>query len=234
MSKASEQLLNAIEAAEERRQAKRVVQEHEGLRLLSPSACDNCDRANVFQILGVEPTNTSDGLPAWMGTMIHEGGEDALRHLDPFGEVYRLETRLPGLPEMGLASGSSDIIFVADKNLVDLKTIKKKDKRYFPSLGKIRQVMLYGGMARNDGHDIETVEIIGIPRDGNTSDLMVWGPVEWDEQAANDALAYLQDMRQRAERVRDGDQSALPRPDRPAKTFCSIYCEFYGENCGGR
>ena len=234
MSKASEAILDAIRASEGRRQAKRITQADDGLVLLSPSACDNCDRANVFKILGTEPTNTSDGIPAWMGTTIHEAAEDALRHLDPFGEVYRLEERLPGIPEAGLADGNSDVIFVADKNLVDLKTVKKKDKRYFPSEGKIRQVMLYGGMARNAGHDIDTVEIIGICRDGNTDDLMVWGPVEWDEQIATEALDYLHEMRERAARVRAGDATALPRPDRPAKTFCSVYCEFYGDHCQGK
>ena len=234
MSKASEAILNAIEASEARRQARRTVEtDDQGLRLLSPSACDGCDRANVYSILGKTPTNTDDGLPAWMGTAIHEAAEEALRALDPFGDVYRLEERLPGLPEDGLAGGNSDIIFVADKNLVDLKTVKKKDRRYFPSLGKIRQVMLYGGMARNAGIEVDTVEIIGIPRDGNTSDLIEWGPVEWDEDAAMDALGYVRHMRERAIAVASGDLSALPRPDRPAKSFCARYCEFYGPETDG-
>ena len=233
MSKASDAILDAIDKAEERRQSKRVVQTEDELNLLSPSACDGCDRANVYKILGVEPTNVSDGLPAWMGTSIHEAAEQALRELDPFGDTYLLEKRLPGLVEYGLADGNSDVIFVADKNLVDLKTVKKKDKRFFPSVGKIRQVMLYGGMARNAGIDIETVEIIGICRDGNRDDLMVWGPVEFDPEVANDALEYLSEMRQRAVAYREGDERALPRPDRPAKTFCAVYCDFYGR-CKGK
>ncbi len=233
MSAALDQILAAIEASEDRRQSKRVVQSDDDLQLLSPSACDGCDRANVYKILGVEPTNTTDRLPAWMGTTIHEAAERALRELDPFGDTYLLEKRLPGLVERGLADGNSDIIVVADKNLVDLKTIKKRDKRYFPSLGKQRQVMLYAGMARNAGIDIETVEIIGICRDGNRQDIQVWGPEPWDEDAANAALDYLGEMRARAIAYREGHEEALPRPDRPAKTFCSVYCDFYGR-CKGK
>lgn len=234
MSKASQAILDAIAASEEVRQRKRITETHDGLVLLSPSNCDGCDRASVFKILGTEPTNTTDTLPAWMGTTIHEAAEEALRQLDPFGDTYLLEQRLPGINDRGLAGGNSDIIVVADKNLVDLKTIKKKDVRYFPSTGKIEQVMLYGGMARNAGIEIDTVEIIGIPRDGNTDDMVVWGPIEWDESFATAALEHLEELHDRARRVRDGDESAMPKPDRPAITFCSRYCEFYGPKCGGR
>lgn len=234
MSTALDQILEAIEASEARRQAKRTTERTEdGLKLLSPSACDNCDRANVYAILDTEPTNTTDDLPAFMGTTIHEAAEQALREVDPFGDTYLLEQRLPGLRERGLAGGNADVIFVEDKNLVDLKTVKKKDKRYFPSEGKIRQVMLYAGMARNAGLAVDTVQIIGLCRDGNRSDIVDWGPVEWEPEAATEALDYLADMQDRARRYRDGDEKALPRPDRPAKTFCSIYCEFYGR-CPGK
>jgi hypothetical protein len=233
VSKALDQILDAIEQSEGRRQRKRVVQNEDGLSLLSPSACDGCDRANVYKILGTEPTNTTDGLPAWMGTTIHEAAEEALRELDPFGDTYLLEQRLPGIAELGLADGNSDIIVVDEANLVDLKTVKKRDKRYFPSVGKIRQVMLYGGMARKANIDIETVEIIGLCRDGNKQDIQVWGPEPWSEEIASEALDYLGEMRERAVAYRQGDERALPRPDRPAKTFCAVYCDFYGR-CEGK
>jgi hypothetical protein len=226
-------ILDAIEQAEARRQSKRTVQIEEGLRLLSPSSCDGCDRANVYQILGVEPTNRTEGLPAWMGTMVHEGAEDALRQLDPFGDRFLLEQRLPGIAEMGLADGNSDVIFVDDQNLVDLKTIKKKDKRFFPSPGKVGQAMLYGGMAREAGIPIETDEIIGLCRDGTRDDIVVWGPHPFSEDTANHWLNHLRDLRERAVAVAQGDESAMPRPDRPAKTFCAVYCDFYGR-CEGK
>lgn len=232
-SPALDQILDAIEQSEARRQSKRITEIEDGLKLLSPSACDGCDRANVYSILGVEPTNTTDDLPAWMGTTIHEAAERALRELDPFGDLYLLEQRLPGIAEAGLAGGNSDLIVVADKNLVDLKTVKKKDKRYFPSDGKWGQVMLYGGMAINAGIDIETVQIIGFCRDGNRNDIVDTGPVEWSEEAASAWLERLSRLRERAAAYRAGDESALPRPDRPAKTFCSVYCEFYGR-CPGK
>ena len=53
------------------------------------------------------------------------------------------------------------------------------------------------------------------------------------EVLVEEVVAQGLEMQDRARRYRDGDERALPRPDRPAKTFCSIYCEFYGR-CPGK
>jgi hypothetical protein len=107
--------------------------------------------------------------------------------------------------------------------VTDFKTITKKNADYFISKQKRYQVHTYGFLMSNAGYEVKTVQLIGIPRDGNELDVIDWSE-PYDENVALEALAWLTDVEARKEE---------PAPEREANTFCKTYCQFFGELCQG-
>lgn len=152
-------------------------------------------------------------LPAIMGTAIHASIETAFRFK---GALIEHRVEIEGYPP-------ATIDYYKDGEVVDWKTIKLSGIDYFVSQQKRWQVQVYGYLMTLDGYKVDTVTLIGIPRDGTERDIIQHSE-PYDEATALEALAWLADVRA---------QNEAPEPERDPVTFCKNYCDFYGSLCQG-
>lgn len=190
---------------------------------VGPSGLGGCRRQTFFKIVGqkpinfVEPDEQMDRQGALIGTAVHESVEKAINRLKE--EHLLTEITLPGIPEL-LADGHTDLYRRDQKKIVDWKTPKKKNLRFFPGEQYRWQGQVYGYLAIIAGYEVEWVEIIGIVKDGAFKDNV--SHVErYDEAIAVKALDWLRNVKGMA---LNGE---LPPADYSGR-ICSEYCEFYG------
>jgi hypothetical protein len=188
-------------------------------KAIGPSALGGCKRRVWLQLQDAPKTNETERLPSWMGTAIHEVIAEGIKMDDPFGDRYLIEHRV----EREGMFGSVDFFDPETGAVVDWKTIKKSGARYFPKEQQRWQVQVYGWMLAGQGHDVQTVSLVGIPRDGTSSDVVIHTE-PYDETVALEALEWLEGVK--------GLEEA-PDPEMPAKTFCAAYCDYFGA-CPGR
>lgn len=180
------------------------------------SQLGGCRRQVWHQLQGHEGKNPTLRLASIMGTAIHASIEQALQD-----KGYLLEHRVEA--KDGLPPATIDCFDPATGTVTDFKTITKKNADYFISKQKRYQVHTYGYLMVQAGYEVNTVQLLGIPRDGNELDVIDWSE-PYDEAVALEALAWLVDVESRTD---------APNPERDATTFCKSYCQFYGDLCAG-
>lgn len=175
------------------------------------SSLGDC-RAKVWhQANGTEPTNKETlRLPALMGTAIHSVIEQAMKDADALIE-YRVEHE--DLPP-------ATIDYFKNGEIVDWKTSTVAGLTQWPSRRQIWQVQVYGYLLERDGHEVHTVTLVGIPRDGDERNIKVHSE-PYDPAVAVQALLWLDDVLEMQE----------PTPERDSQ-YCARYCKFYGA-CSG-
>ena len=179
------------------------------------SQLGGCRRKVWHQIQGHEGKNPTLRLASIMGTAIHEAIENSLsNHVTA---LYEHRVEIEGYPPATI-----DFYDPETKAVWDWKTITLKNVPYFQSQQKKWQVMVYAYLLTLDGYEVETVNLLGIPRDGNENDLIAWS-MPYDESVALEALAWLKDLESRTE---------APAPEMSG-VFCQSYCPFFGDLCGG-
>lgn len=190
---------------------------------LGPSSLGSCKRQVVYKLMGVEPINEAiKKLPSIMGTAIHETIERALRNKG-HNSVELTGQGIEGL----IAAPHIDFYREDQKKVVDWKTTKKSNQRYFPSLSQRWQVHTYGYLLKRSGYEVEVVELVSIARDGTEDDIKVHTE-PYDESVALDGLKWLED------RIVEAVNGELPEPEKFGN-FCKNYCPFYGEDlCLGK
>ena len=180
---------------------------------IGSSELGGCRRKVWYKLNGQEETNPNTlVLSAFMGTAIHTAIEKLFDKEE--GAVIELEVESRGL--------KGHIDYLADNTITDWKTITKKNVTYFGTTQQRWQVQTYALMAKDNGYEVDTVQLVGICRDGNEKDIVVLTE-QYDEQVALEALAWLDDIKARTE---------APAPERDA-IFCADYCPFFGA-CPGR
>lgn len=193
---------------------------------IGPSQVGGCRRQLWLKLSDAERTNKNTlRFPSMFGTAIHSYILQAFKNLDPFGERYMLEQEWTE-PDYGLI-GHIDCYDTQTKQVIDWKSTKKNNLRYFPSQQQRWQVQLYGYLLEKNGHEVKTVTLVAIPRDGDERD-MVYHTEPYDIAVVNEALAWLID-------VKTANHAPAPEKD-PA--LCSGYCPFYDatglKGCAGR
>ena len=193
---------------------------------IGPSQFGGCRKALWLQIHNAPRTNTNTlRFPSMYGTAIHQYILQAFKNLDPFGERYLLEQEV--YDEVRDLMGHVDCYDIVNKQVIDWKSTKKNNLRYFPSQQQRWQVQLYGYLLERAGHPVETVTLVAIPRDGTEQD-MVYHSEPFNMEIVNEAFAWL-------ESVKSAETVPAPEKD-PA--LCAGYCGFYdatGVNgCAGR
>jgi hypothetical protein len=179
------------------------------------SQLGGCRRKVWHQIQGHAGTNPTLRLASIMGTAIHEAIENSLsNHVTA---LYEHRVEIAGYPPATI-----DFYDPETKAVWDWKTITLKNVPYFQSQQKKWQVMVYAYLLTLDGFEVETVNLLGIPRDGNENDLIAWS-MPYDEGVALEALAWLKDL----------ESSTEPPAPEMSGVFCQSYCPFFGDLCGG-
>jgi hypothetical protein len=155
-------------------------------------------------------------LAAIMGTFIHHGIQEAIKREDPFGDNFLIEHRVSN-PKI---TGNVDL-FIKDKGLVvDWKTTKVRNMRYFPSAAQLYQVHIYGWLLAQEGYEVKQVSLVAIARDGEMKDIRVHIE-DYSEAIALEGIAWLDDIRAI---VANND----PAPDPTERvSFCAKYCGYY-------
>ena len=103
---------------------------------------------------------------------------------------------------------------------MDWKTTKVKSLRYFPSPQQRMQVQIYGWLLSQNGHKVNDVSLVAIPRDGEMSDIKAH--VEpYDENIALEGLAWLDEIKA----LVNNDEPAPEPTERLA--FCQKYCSYF-------
>jgi Domain of unknown function DUF83 len=179
------------------------------------SQLGGCRRQVWHKSRGDAETNDTLRLPAIMGTAIHTAIEAALNIP---GALIEHRVELDGLPPATI-----DFFDPTKGEVVDWKTITLKNVAYFVTQQKRWQVQTYGYLMEKAGHQVNTVTLVGIPRDGTENDIVVYSE-PYDPAVAEQALAWLADVTSREE---------APSPERDAASFCAKYCPFYGSACQG-
>lgn len=179
---------------------------------IGPSQIGGCRRKVWHQLQGTETLNKTYRLAAWMGTVLHRGIERAFDVADPFSERYLRETEVM---HNGL-KGHVDLYDKQDRAVIDWKTTKKKNLRFFPSHQQRTQVHLYGMLMEANGFPVDRVQLIAIARDGNENDVVSHSE-PYDAKVAAAGVEWLEDVKGRG---------SAPDPEQRV-TFCRDYCEFY-------
>jgi hypothetical protein len=81
------------------------------------------------------------------------------------------------------------------------------------------QIHLYGYLLIKNGYTVKDVALVGIPRDGKMSDILVYMQ-PYDEEIALQALEHLEKTREMVA------QQLQPRPEKPL-AFCADFCPYY-------
>ena len=178
------------------------------------SQLGGCSRQVYFKLNGAPGTNKGLRLASIMGTAIHSAIELALADS---GAMLETRVEVDGLPPATI-----DYYDPATKTVVDWKTIKLSGVPYFLSKQKRWQIQTYAYLLTLKGYEVDTVKLIGIPRDGTENDIIEHSE-PYDEAVALEALAWLENIKA---------MPFAPAPEMSGK-FCSDYCPFYGELCGG-
>lgn len=179
------------------------------------SELGGCKRKVWHKLNGDVETNTTKRLPAILGTAIHHAIEQAFADDEALIEE-RVEVD-------GYPPATIDYYSPKHKEVVDWKTITLKSVPYFVSKQKRWQVQTYAYLLTLTGKQVDTVTLVGIPRDGTEDDIQVYSE-PYDESVALSALAWLANVEALTE---------APAPEMDAISFCSKYCGFYGSVCSG-
>ena len=177
------------------------------------SELGGCRRRVWYRLNGQAETNPNTlVLSSFMGTAIHAAIEKLFDGEE--GVTVELEVESRGL--------KGHIDYISGNTITDWKTITKKNVAYFGSRQQRWQTQTYALMANDNGHNIDTVQLVGIARDGNENDIVVLTE-PYSEDVALEALAWLDDVKAATD---------APAPEKDA-TFCADYCPYFGA-CAGR
>lgn len=184
-------------------------------KAVGPSEIGGCRRRIWSRLVGAQETNPDTlSMAAFMGTAIHTAIEKKMkRRDDPFDPRYLLELEV----DYGDMRGHVDCYDTQAYEVIDWKTITKKKASAFPSGQQRTQVHIYGYLLEQNGHRVDTVTLVGIPRDGNELDVVIHSE-PYDERIALDGLKWLREIEQNLD--------VIPEPEMPAR-FCRDYCQFY-------
>ena len=180
---------------------------------VGPSEIGGCRRKVWYRLNGQPETNENQSkLAAIMGTAIHAAIEEAIGHLDPDGKDYLVETAV----EHGDMKAHIDLFIPSTGAVIDWKTSKVKNLSYFPSKQQRWQVQIYGYLLAQNGHTVNTVNLVAIARDGAEKDVKVHSEA-YDEDVALEALEWLTEVKA---------MESAPEPEKD-ESFCKHYCQYY-------
>lgn len=189
---------------------------------VGPSELGGCRRRVYERLHGTPSCNTTLRMAAWMGTAIHEELRKAVKREDPFGDRYLTEVEVSVDDPGGISlTGHVDVFDKQTGEVIDWKTTTKAKLADFPSRQQMWQVHVYGWLLSRNGYAVNTVTLVGIPRDADERYVKTYS-VPYDPEIAFEALGWLAQVQ--------GLESA-PEPEMHPN-FCKHYCQFWGPEHG--
>lgn len=184
-------------------------------KAVGPSEIGGCRRRIWSRLVGAQETNPDTlSMAAFMGTAIHTAIEKKMKRKDdPFDPRFLLELEV----EHDGIRGHVDCYDKREREVIDWKTITKRKSSSFPSAQQRTQVNIYGYLLEANGHPVDTVTLVGIPRDGNELDVVIHSE-PYSRQIAWDGISWLHGI--------ENHLDVIPEPEMP-KRFCRDYCQFY-------
>lgn len=181
---------------------------------IGPSATYGCARRVWHEYNKTPHTNKPDLLAAFMGKWIHKGFEEVAGQQDAFDDfLLEVSAKVGDLP------GHADFYSQGNACVVDWKTSTKNKLKpdKFPSDNYYYQAQIYGYLLTKDkGLKVDTVWIVGVPRDGKMSDIVQFSK-PYSEQDALKGIKWLDDVKTATKK---------PAPEKPL-AFCEGYCPFF-------
>lgn len=154
-----------------------------------------CDRRIGYRLAEIKPCNTDfDPWASIVGTAIHSWLDDAVNDwMKAHGSTgWSTETRL--LID-SFIEGHADLYSHDHKTVVDWKTVgpdvMKKIKRDGPPLGYRIQTHVYGYGFEQEGHQVDKVCLVFLPRAGWLKDMFIWCS-DYDREIAEVAMSRIQ------------------------------------------
>ena len=184
---------------------------------VGPSSLGGCRRRVWHDLMQSPKNNQTENLSAILGTFIHSGLEKAIARQDPFGDNFLIELDL----QYDGIKGHCDL-FIKDLGMVvDYKTTTLKNLAKLGSKQQRWQIQTYGYLINKSlGYEVNTVALVGIPRDGRMDDIKVFQEA-YDENVALEALAWLEDVKSIVRA-----NAPAPAPEKPV-FFCRDYCPYF-------
>lgn len=180
-----------------------------------------CTAEAVYRLRGESATDPRIGWAALVGNGIHAQLAEIRAAVRP-GVLCEQRYVFKNVP------CTVDYIDPAQRLLADYKT--KDDagaieavRKHGPRTAQIAQLQLGMAAAREAGIDVDRAALVYLPRSGDSIDAAyVWGPIDYDEQAALEAAAWVADVDTLA-----ADPATDPRDHRGMPAFwCHAYCQF--------
>ena len=177
-------------------------------KTVGPSEIGGCRRRVWEKLHGTPVTNPGTlSMAATFGTAWHSWVEQKLAG-DP---RFLLEVKR----ERDGIRGTVDCFDIERGMVIDWKTIKLSGIPYFPDKQKRWQVQVYGWLLSLE-YEVQTVCLVGFPRDGTDRDI-VSHTEPYDESLAIEALAWLDEVKA---------METEPKPEKRRK-FCKDYCGYF-------
>jgi hypothetical protein len=199
---------------------------------LGASDTYQCRARGLLKMLGVPPSEQKMSWPANVGNSIDEWVGRARTTVNP-NRLAQVRVRYRDVP------CTVDEYDPDTKTLTDWKTrddaAKVSDvRRYGPDESQVGQVNLGAAGLIEQGHEVETVRLCFLPRNGDLEDGYVW-EAPFSRHEADRAADWHAEQIELRDAYKDGptplpDDLALLR-DKP-KWWCSEYCEHL-QNCRG-
>jgi hypothetical protein len=187
----------------------------------------DCDRRIAYRLADVPESNQwRDPLPAIVGTSIHAWLEKAINNFQKVHYLNRWLTEITVWPDP-IVTGHCDLYDKDLQAVIDFKTVSptrlKEWKSKGPSEQHIDQVNLYAKGLIAQGHPVQRVALIAVPRSGWLSEVRVWsGPYQPERaQACLDRMYGLADKL-----IKMGDDldfEAIPAVPSQGCSYCPWY-----------
>ena len=180
---------------------------------LGASSVYGCKRQAWNIIRQVEKTNhDTESLAAIIGTAVHATLAEAMKRADVFGDDFLFEQGF-STPDI---KGNCDLFIKSTGTVIDWKTTTKKNASKFPTEQQRMQVQLYGYLVEEAGHQVNTVSLVAIMRDGQMKDTIIHQE-PYSREMALKGIEWVRDL-----------QNTIypPAPERP-RQFCKSFCEYY-------
>lgn len=183
---------------------------------VGPSSLGGCKRRVWHDLKQTEKINETETLSAILGTFIHSGMEKAMKRMDPFGDNFLIEVEL----NHEEIKGHCDL-FIKDLGIVvDFKSKTKSNMRYLGKGQEQWQIQTYGWLLEQSGYTVNQVALVGIPRDGKMTDIVVWQDA-YKPEIALEALEWLRNLKDWA-----ASDDEPPAPEL-TQSFCKNYCPYF-------